>query len=277
MATPPATFPSISTNCGDLNLESTASKMIQEFEEDLLKTTDSASITKNRIRYFHRKIVEVAYNIPLKVDWVVLFNTKGNRNSLLEKIKNISNYEGGEWKMQNSAEVTFHPSVQDTIGCIFAQGVKLPGEDIKIEYTAGTGRGFINAPFVTGRSDSATLDITFLETKSSFVDSFLRPWSILVAHNGLIASEKPDDSIKVQIVVHQMIRDTKDACDGKKPSAKDSIIRKTFVFEDCAPINIATEELTYGSSTDFSIIQTQFVFSRYYIQEDTKLPVRNSV
>jgi hypothetical protein len=74
-----------------------------------------------------------------------------------------------------------------------------------------------------------------------------------------------------------MIRDTKDACDGKKPSAKDSIIRKTFVFEDCAPINIATEELTYGSSTDFSIIQTQFVFSRYYIQEDTKLPVRNSV
>jgi hypothetical protein len=85
----------------------------------------------------------------------------------------------------------------------------------------------------------------------------MRPWSILVAHKGLIATSK-DTDIKATIVVHQLKRIGTDWS---------SAIRKTFVFNNCAPINIASETLDYSSSSDFPKLQVKFAYSRYAVTD----------
>jgi hypothetical protein len=165
--------------------------------------------------------------------------------------------------MFESAKVTTLDSVQNVIGCIFAQGVVLPGEDISLEYAGiseGSKRGFINAPIINGRANFQPLEVGFLDTNRSFVDGFLRPWSIVVAHKGLIASRETEEDIKAAIVVHQLARNGTD---------KDSVIRKSFLFTECAPINISGETLDYSGGTEFPKLQAKFVYNKYAVYDSS--------
>ena len=235
-------------------------KEVGNFIEDHLSIPNQHSPTFGGISYFHEKICSLAYNVPLKSSWV-LFIYPNNKDYLLKQVAGLNaTYENKEWDVFNSAVKTTEDPVQNIIGCIFAQGVNLPGEDIGIEYsgiTEGSKRGFINAPIINGRKDFEPLEVGFLETNSSFVDSFMRPWAILVAHKGLIATPK-DTDIKATIVVHQLSRIGTDSS---------SRIRKTFIFNNCAPINIASETLDYSSSSDFPKLQVKFAYSRYAVTD----------
>lgn len=255
----------IPTNCGMLDLASTAFKMLNDFTSNHTDIAGSPDLTRNRITYFHNTVCQWAYNIPLKSDWVMVIHAKSpnHRQHLLGEISRISdgNREARGWEMSQSATATFNPAVQDVIGCIFAQAVDLPGETITHTHagiSSGFNRGFINAPIITGRSNFELLEIAFLETHRSFVDSFLRPWSILVGHRGLIADTSPAKGIKADIYVHQLARIGTD---------RDSAIRKTFVFEDCAPLTISSEKLEYGVPGDFPKMQVKFSYNRYYIKD----------
>lgn len=233
---------------------------IDIFLQNHINIPNNPSETFGGITYFHDKICSLAYNVPLKSSWV-LFIYPNNKEYLLNQISLLnSNYENKNWNVGNSARKTTDDPVQNVVGCIFAQGVNLPGEDVGFEYagiTEGSKRGFINAPIINGRKDFEPLEVGFLETNSSFVDSFMRPWSIIVAHKGLIAMPR-DRDIKATIVVHQLARIGTD---------QDSRIRKTFIFNNCAPINISSESLEYSSSSDFPKLQVKFAYSRYAIAD----------
>lgn len=253
----------IDTNFGcisDSQLRYNPQKEVNYFTEDHIKIPNAPSTTFGGISYFHQKICSLAYSVPLKSSWV-LFIYPNNKEYLLKQISGLNaTYENKEWDVFNSAKKTTEDPVQNVIGCIFAQGVNLPGEDVGVEYagiTQGSKRGFINAPIINGRKDFEPLEVGFLETNSSFVDSFMRPWSILVAHKGLIATSQ-DTDIKATIVVHQLKRIGTDSSSG---------IRKTFIFNNCAPINIASETLDYSSSSDFPKLQVKFAYSRYAVTD----------
>jgi len=253
----------IDTNFGcisDSQINYDPQKELNLFVEDHIDISNTISSTFGGITYFHEKICSLAYSVPLKSSWV-LFIYPNNKDYLLKQISGLnSTYENKQWDVINSAQKTTEDPVQNIIGCIFAQGVNLPGEDVGVEYagiTQGSKRGFINAPIINGRKDFEPLEVGFLETNSSFVDSFMRPWSILVAHKGLIATYK-DTDIKATIVVHQLKRIGTDWS---------SAIRKTFVFNNCAPINIASETLDYSSSSDFPKLQVKFAYSRYAVTD----------
>lgn len=253
----------IDTNFGcisDSQIKYDPKKEMDLFIEDHIKIPNAPSTTFGGISYFHEKICSLAYSIPLKSSWVLLIYPN-NKDYLLKQISGLNAiYENKEWDVFNSAKKTTEDPVQNVIGCIFAQGVNLPGEDVGIEYagiTEGSKRGFINAPIINGRKDFEPLEVGFLETNSSFVDSFMRPWSIIVAHKGLIATSQ-DTDIKATIVVHQLKRTGTDSSSG---------IRKTFIFNNCAPINIASETLDYSSSSDFPKLQVKFAYSRYAVTD----------
>ena len=252
----------IPTNCGPLDLQfaNEALERVNRFRQSHIDATSPPDLTHGRIKYFHNIICSWAFSVPLKFDWVVVINAK-NKNYILNEINNIGDrYETKGWNVGNSASQTTIHSVQDVIGCIFAQGVQIPGEKTKIEragISEGSNRGFINAPIVSGRTDFEPLQIGFLETNKSFIDGFLRPWNILVSHKGLIATSN-SQSIKADIVLHQLARNGSDVT---------SKIRKTFVFEDCAPISIANETLDYNSGSDFPKLQVEFSYSKYYISD----------
>jgi len=252
---------SIPTNCGTLDA-SFAKENINDFLKTQINVPGDASIETKNISYFHKRICEWAYSIPLKFKWVVIIEAI-NKKNLLQQIAGLgAKYENKNWDMFESANVTTNDQVQKTVGCIFAQGVNLPGEDVGIEHAGiseGSNRGFINSPIISGRKNFELLEIGFLETNRSFVDGFLRPWSIIVAHKGLIATED-SQSIKANIIVHQLTNS------DEKGSTK-SKIRKSFIFENCAPVFISPETLDYSSGSDFPKLQSKFTYSEYAISD----------
>lgn len=216
------------------------------------------SVTNNGIPYFSNLLCNWAYNIPNKFSWVMII-TAHNRNYLLNKIKNIvPSYEPPGWNIASMADATWTNETQDVIGCIFAQGVSLPGEELNVEYSGifeGSNRGFINAPIINGRNNFEFLRTGFLETNKSFVDGVLRPWGILVGHEGLLAKPR-ETSIKSDIFVYQL---------AKNGECNPNVIRKAFIFKDCVPIKVASEELTYSNESDYPKLQVDFVYNSYYI------------
>lgn len=258
-------MPNIPTNCGEINLAEGASQRLNEFTDTTLKSV-TPDVTKGGIVYFHNMLCSWAYSVPLKFHWVVTIQAK-NKSYLLKEIAGINaKYENKGWDMFRSAQDTMKSPLHDVVGCIFAQGVNIPGETVNLDYagiTEGSKRGFINSPIANGRSDFEPLEIGFLETNRSFVDGVMRPWSIIVAHRGLIATES-NKSIKADIIIHQLARDGTD---------RNSRIRKTFVYENCAPIFISPETLDYASSSDFPKLQAKFSYSQYYVTDSFSSPI----
>ena len=218
----------------------------------------SPDITQGHVPYFHRAMCSWALNIPLNFQWVAVITAK-NKTNLFNQIQQVvPSLEPAGWNTSASVDDTWTAATQDVIGCIFAQGVNLPGENINVQHVgidSGSGRGFINSPIITGRAEFTSLDMGFLETNRSFVDGVLRPWSILVAHKGLIASQH---SIKANIDVYEL---------AKNGDCNPTIIRKAWHFEDCAPINISPEEKTYNSNSDYPKRQANFVYNSYYVTD----------
>jgi hypothetical protein len=251
----------LSTNCGTVTLAENSNQMIKEFTNAHLNSQGGPELTRNHITYFHKTLCNWAYNVPLKFSWVLVIDAV-SKNFLLNSIKDIERgyYEDTGWKISKSVDATFSENVQDTVGCIFAQGVTIPGETIKTEHTVieGSNRGFINTPIIAGRTDFVDLEVVFMETNRSFIDGFLRPWSIVVSHRGLLAYPN-NQSIKANITVHKLARIGTD---------QNSKIRKTFVFENCAPISIDNDSIAYQADTEFPKVKVKFAYSRYYIKDD---------
>ena len=216
------------------------------------------NITQGHVSYFHSLLCDWALNVPLNFQWVVVITAK-NKSYLFNQIQQIiPSLEPAGWNTTSSINDTWTAATQDVIGCIFAQGVNLPGEAINTKHVgieSGSNRGFINSPIIMGRSEFPNLDMGFLETNRSFVDGVLRPWSILVAHKGLIASQQ---SIKADIDVYEL---------AKNGDCAPTAIRKMWHFEDCAPIYISSEEKNYTSTSDYPKRQANFVYNSYYVTD----------
>lgn len=213
---------------------------------------DVPSVSDSHIPYFHSLMCQWALNVALPFSWVVVIDAQDKEN-LFSKISGIKTFEPGEWDVNEALNATWTEQTQDVIGCIFAQGVSIPGEDITIEragITEGSKNGFINAPIVNGRADFTPLQISFLETNRSFADGVMRPWSVVVGHQGLIAQE---NSIKANIHIYQL---------AKNGEESTNIIRKAWTFFDCVPTQITAEELTYGTG-DFGKRQIYFAYNYY--------------
>lgn len=246
------------TNCGNLTPRT--------FEPCSISGTPD--ITHSHIPYFHRMMCNWAYNIPLQFQWVLVISAQ-NISYLKNRIKQrIQEVEPDGWNISSTVDTTWTNATQDVIGCIFAQGVDIPGESINVQrvgVSEGSNRGFINAPIITGRSSFSDLQVGFLETNKSFVDGVLRPWSILVAHEGLVAQR---NSIKADITIYEL---------SKAGECTPNIIRKQWNFRDCAPVMISSEQKTY-SSNDYPKRQVSFVFNSYQVTDlsENYLPINPS-
>jgi len=226
---------------------------------ELIKFNGQPDIQQGHIPYFHQMLCQWAYSIAQQYSFVVVIEAQ-NKDFLLNKIKStVPNLEPPGWDVETMVDDTWKTETQDVVGCIFAGAVRIPGESVgteRVGITDGSRRGFINAPIINGRSDFENLEIGFTETNQSFIDGVLRPWSILVSHEGLLA--KPSNqSIKANVQIYQLARAIKEP-----DSIRPNVIRKHWTFMDCAPINVLDEDLSYGA-TDYGKRQVQFVYNSY--------------
>jgi hypothetical protein len=200
-----------------------------------------------------------AFQPALQYLWVMVIDAH-NKDYLLSRLSNgFQKLEPPGWQTNQMISDTWNDQTQNTIGCIFAQGVTLPGENTKIDYAGimeGSNRGFINAPIMNGRENFSPLSTSFLETNQSFVDGVLRPWKILANHEGLMARPR-NQSIKADIHIYQL---------AKAGEYSPNIIRKAWTFKDCVPTMISDEDLVYSTS-DYGKRQAYFVFNSYSINQ----------
>lgn len=232
------------------------------------------SITGQHIPYFHSMLCEWAYNISLNFFWVIVIDAQ-QKNHLLNSIVDVAQLEPrykGKWEVTDrEVNALFNEQTQDTIGCIFADSVRVPGESVTIQHFGGSQRnnGNLKSPAITNRSDLTPLEIGFRETNLSFTDFFLRPWSIITGYKGLISDDgslrSPSNasywggSIKSNIHLYQLAKNgtTGNPCN-------ESVVRKEYHFYDACPIKINDDELSQDSS-GINKRQVSFTYNYYSV------------
>lgn len=241
----------IPTNCGPITPAT-----IDNFEFG-----GSPSLFQGNLTKFHQMLCQCATTIAQPYMWVVVLNAQNLsylKSQLISTIPDFETTAAPKWNSSSAINSTWTSDTQDVIGCVFAQAVKIPGETVNIEHVGiveGSRRGFINAPIATGRADFEPLEISFLETNQSFSDGVIRPWSTLVNHRGLIATNS-SASIKANITVYQL---------GKAGEQSPNFPRKIWTFQDCAPVNVASTDLSYQAG-EVHKHQTSFVYNSYSLQ-----------
>lgn len=219
------------------------------------------------IPYFHSLLCQWPYGYPLTSFWIVLI-TPNNSSYLIEQLEKIGDLEikgsssnGSSWQISEGLNYVTHDDVSTVIGCSFATGFSTPGETIKIDYAGidNLNRGFLRGPIATGRNDPQALQISFSETNASFIENFIRPWTILTAHKGLFAYEQ-SESIKATI---QVLEYRKAGWD------QDPKVRKRWSYFDSVPTDFGSYDSSRAEQTTPEERACQFVYNGYTVSDGT--------
>lgn len=216
-------------------------------------------------------------DLPLKFLWTIHFfprNVDINQQSSMSGIgQNIANiirrYEGSnKWPI----DVNIFEQQSDTAGLygyMFAHSVAFSNDAFDISSPTNNNIGGLLPGSVGGNrtpyGSSNGLNITFIETNTDVIDSFIRPWIIATSHKGLIEDNKED--IKCNILVNYFTRDKYQLNGGIL--TQDSVVnfqrRKSFVFEDVTPNQVRGDSVSYGG-LDYNELQktVTFGYSKYY-------------
>ena len=184
--------------------------------------------------------------------------------------RHINKYEVDSWNIGRQdrinavvlAEKNFNyltslkGSGDDGNAYLFTQGISFIQEGLNVSRIGNNQSGITKGLIVDQRMDLATTNITFLESNVSFVDGFLRPWTVLVGHRSLKC-----DILRCNIGLH---------CLEKQGFDKPLKVRKTMLLRNAVPINIDAEEYNYSGD---KIIhrQVQFAFDRYEMEINPKV------
>lgn len=227
------------------------------------------SITGSHIPYFHSMMCEWAYGIALSFFWVVIIEAQ-QKNHLMNSILDVANIEPGyrgKWKVSDrETNKLFNNQTQETIGCIFAQSVRLPGESTAVESFGGGRGGHLKSSGVVSRGDLPPLEIGFRETNLSFTDFLLRPWNIVTSYKGLISDDGSlsgpasywGGSIKSNIHVYQLAKG------GANKEGVESLVRKEMHFFDAVPITISDDDLNHEAG-GVNKRQVTFAYNYYSV------------
>jgi hypothetical protein len=178
---------------------------------------------------------------------------------------------GRAWDFRWDIEKLTEAHYQQVQGCIFAQGVNIPGETYSTGYAElpqSAQRGFVPAIYGDTRAGPTELTVEFRETNTSFTDFLLRPWVILSAHLGLVARKGDDPvagtrsskNIKTRIRVLQLGKTT------RNPAKGTPTIRKIFTFYDCVPTKINNSQLTYDSDA-MQLYDVTWAYRHYTVED----------
>lgn len=148
------------------------------------------------------------------------------------------------------------------IGCVFARSVTNPSESVNV-VDNGLNYGGYQGPVITnGREKQGIMEAVFLETNASFLDLVLRPWTILVAYNGLIARNKNSPKyVKASSI---------DVCQLAKAGPNNPMVIKKIVrYFNVAPVGIQGDTLEY-TDQGIKYSTVRFAYDQYVVlEEDT--------
>jgi hypothetical protein len=203
--------------------------------------------------------------LALASQWFLYFDFS-SVNSLMSNLQGVlrNRESGNEWTYNTDAtryllDGSVQYSTQNLFGCAFAREVKLPREEI-VAGNEGLEYGGFQAPATANnRMKYGRLSITMMETNASFIDLILRPWTVAVGYNGLVA--RPQNSpkyVKSNFVDVVML--------AKTGAYSPMGIRKIYRFYNVAPVSIPQETYSY-SEEGLRVSDVEFVFDKYSVMD----------
>lgn len=231
--------------------------------------------------HFLRMLETWSGSIPLQFQWLVLIERFPTAlySDLLQQLEPGKDGEKKGWNIKKNVGVSTSYANQRIAGCIFAQGLDIPGEQLTgLDYVHAEGsgkRGFVGGLKGGDRVPYAPLTMEFLETNTSFADFVIRPWILLSSHLGLVA--RPDDNelegrldpqnVKTNITVIQL---------AKTYQKRSTVPRKTFRFYNCVPFSLNNSNLPYDN-TDVKRYDVQWRFSDYSVEGMPFIPIEEII
>lgn len=203
-----------------------------------------------------------ASSIPKGAQWAVGFNETELRK-ILETIDKAYELEPQAklWNTSSAANIVLRDEYQKLRGCLFAQAIQLPGERTQTNAEGNIqSNALIRSRVGAGREDFGTLKMTFLETNISFVDSFLRGWSLATANFGLIA-RNDDKQYRTNMFCYKF---------GTSPQGL-TILQK-IIFEGICCVSVTSEEYNYAPLQGQAVMrEAEFVYNSYSIDSASNL------
>lgn len=205
--------------------------------------------------------------IPPESQWFItisLENLDFLKNGFIEKLRKFDT--GGvydtDWKISqqvvNNLIKSEYQSGNDLLGCVFASKVTIPSESVQASNQGLDYAGY-QAPVTMNNRDSyKKLNISFIETNSSFSDFVIRPWIISVGYYGFVTrSQFAGVKAKTLDVIYI----------AKTGSGSPSIKRKLIRFYGVAPVSIGSVSNQY-SSDGLQNISVDFVYDYYTVSAE---------
>lgn len=245
-------------------------------------TRDKAGEHNSQIPHFLTSFLsKYETAIPKGAQWVLYFE---NISSIVDVIlRTLEERENTGWNITALAEkIGKDETIQTTKGCLFAQAVEIPGENIVANPEGLQMNGFLRTTVGNGRGDySNGIRIAFLETNYSFVDTVIRPWVITTGHLGMIARTNPNQQYRGNIVVCKLgavagpiLRDKTTAEGAAGTVITEGVgpkILQKYTFYGACPVSVTGEEYNYSPATGPVIRETTFVYNYYTITHNAQV------
>jgi hypothetical protein len=202
-------------------------------------------------------------SIALASQWFITFDFR-DVGSLFSNLQDILNdRETSGWNYNKDVtkyllDSSLQSSTNNLIGCAFARQVKLPSESINASHTGLEYGGFQAPATSSGREQYNTFSVFMLETNASFIDLILRPWTIAVGYNGLVAREIGPKYVKAKSATIYML--------AKTGQYSRMAFRKAYTFYNVAPVKIFSEEYSYAEE-GLRGGEVEFVYDRYTVSD----------
>lgn len=207
-------------------------------------------------------------NIPYGINSQMMWDIEPSGPTSSSGTPGIPGTHSREWNIDQSkheiTKDTYMKSGGGKFGCMLAQGVVLPGETFDVQDIAiNNNMGFLPGKVGGNRQPVPPLVTQWRETNRSFPDTVIRPWIILAAHQGLVAT--PGDfyadrtNIKTNISVVQL---------AKTYQHLPHVERKIWRFYNCVPTTIDSKELTHQDGANFmgQIFTVNWAYTHYTIE-----------
>ncbi len=215
--------------------------------------------------YFLDKLGTWPSGVAFASQWFVILDINSvpalKGSSLINNIKKLE----PKWAIDANVSAQLMASQnQDNpdqlIGCIFAREVDYPGETIDANYENIDAAGILTPPTSSGRKNYNNFSIDILETNASFVDFVLRPWTILVGQNGLIArASGSNKNIRCPLIKVYLL--------AKAGEDTQFEVRKSINFVNAAPVSVGGFVHSYEQE-GLKISKVEFVYDYSFISSE---------
>jgi hypothetical protein len=189
-----------------------------------------------------------ASTIALESQWFLYFDL-ASVNALKGDLgATVRNYDSGSpasWGISSATtsgllKDKYQLSTESLVGCVFARQVTLPAEKINASNEGVEYASYLGPATSSNRDPYNKLSIVFTESNASFIDLILRPWSILVGYNGLVA-RAPGSPKNVKCDFADVV------FLAKNGSGNAMSKRKIFRFYNIAPVSVTGLSQTYAA------------------------------